>query len=62
MSQHLHALPAPGGLFDQDSLWVEGINMVVEAQAAKQELDRLTAAKADQTQVPRGPLGAPQFR
>lgn len=40
MCQHLHCLPGPGGLLDQDSFFVEVMDMVVDAQGVKQELDR----------------------
>lgn len=38
--QHLHCLPSPGGLLDQDSFLVYGMDLVVDAQEAKNELDR----------------------
>jgi len=36
MCEHLHCLPQPGGLFDQDSFFVYGMDMVVEAKRIKE--------------------------
>lgn len=44
MCQHLHVLPSAGGLLDQDSLLVYGMDLVVDAQHTKEEME-LNAAK-----------------
>jgi hypothetical protein len=35
----MQCLPSPGGLLDQDSFLVAGMDMVVDAQATKRELE-----------------------
>jgi hypothetical protein len=39
MCQSLKCLPSPGGLLDQDSLLVIGMNWVVDAQGKKHEIE-----------------------
>jgi hypothetical protein len=43
MCQHLHCLPSPGGLLDQDSFMVYGMDLVVDAQGIKQDLESNSA-------------------
>lgn len=39
MCQDLKCLPGPGALYDQDSLIVHGMDLVVHAQRARQKLE-----------------------
>jgi hypothetical protein len=41
----MHCLPLPGGLFDQDSFFVYGMDMVMEAKAIKEEEDERRRSK-----------------
>jgi hypothetical protein len=50
MCQHLHCLPGPGGLLDQDSFLVYGMDLVVDAQNAKQEMDQAVAEQQQKKQ------------
>jgi hypothetical protein len=50
MCQHLHVLPEPGGLLDQDSFLIAGMDMVVDAQATKRQLDAGQGQKSSVSQ------------
>lgn len=56
MCEALKCLPSPGGLYDQDSFIVFGMNLVVDAQGKKREIEeaqRALVEKRTQGQVGR---------
>jgi hypothetical protein len=43
--EQMHCLPLPGGLFDQDSFFVYGMDIVVEAKKIKEDEDERKRAR-----------------
>jgi hypothetical protein len=43
MCEHLHCLPSPGGLYDQDCLLVAGMDLVVAAQETRRQIEEKKA-------------------
>ncbi len=43
--QAFNCLPSPGGLLDQDSYLVHGMQLVLEAQAERQKMDQEKAER-----------------
>lgn len=49
MCQELHVLPKPGGLYDQDSMFVHLMKYALVAQHERRELDNHNAARKART-------------